>query len=79
MLRAGQSLPPKGLSTLRFNAGRFPPTPAACYRASWQLPGPDSHRLADTSLRVDHLNATTSMVITSRTHAAGHTKTGLAS
>ncbi len=51
MLRAGQSLPPKGLSTLRFDAGRFPPTPAACYRASWQLPGPDSHRLADTSLR----------------------------
>src|SRR5207245_850926 len=74
MLRAGQSLPPKALSTLRFDAGRFPPTPAACYRASWQLPGPDSHRLADTSLRVDHLNATTSMVITSRTHAAGHTK-----
>jgi hypothetical protein len=50
MLRAEQSLPPKGLSTLRFDAGRFPPTPAACYRASWQLPGPDSHRLADTSL-----------------------------
>ena len=75
MLRAGQSLPPKGLSTLRFDAGRFPPTPAACYRASWQLPGPDSHRLADTSLRVDYLNATTSKgVITSRTHAAGHTK-----
>ena len=39
-------------------------------------PGPDSHRLADTSLRVDHLNATTSKVITSRTHAAGHTKVG---
>jgi len=75
MLRAGQSLPPKGLSTLRFDAGRFPPTPAACYRASWQLPGPDSHRLADTSLRVDYLNATTSKGdITSRTHAAGHTK-----
>ena len=75
MLRAGQSLPPKGLSTLRFDAGRFPPTPAVCYRASWQLPGPDSHRLADTSLRVDYLNATTSIgVITSRTHAAGHTK-----
>jgi hypothetical protein len=51
MLRAGQSLPPKRLSTLRFNAGRFPPTPAACYRASWQLPGPDSHRLVDTSFR----------------------------
>ena len=78
MLRAGQSLPPKGLSTLRFDAGRFPPTPAVCYRASWQLPGPDSHRLADTSLRVDYLNATTSKGdITSRTHAAGHTKVRL--
>ena len=78
MLRAGQSLPPKGLSTLRFDAGRFPPTPAVCYRASWQLPGPDSHRLADTSLRVDYLNATTSKGdITSRTHAAGHTKVPL--
>ena len=77
MLRAGQSLPPKGLSTLRFDAGRFPPTPAACYRASWQLPGPDSHRLADTSLRVNHLNATTSKVITSRAHATGHTKVKL--
>ncbi len=60
MLRAGRSLPAKGLSTLRFNAGRFPPTLAACYRASWQLPGPDFHRLADTDLRVDHLNETTS-------------------
>ncbi len=59
MLRAGQSLPPKGLSTLRFDAGRLPPTPAACYRASWQLPGPDSHRLADTSLRADHLTLIT--------------------
>jgi hypothetical protein len=26
--------PPKGLSTLRFDHGRFPPKPAACYRAS---------------------------------------------
>ena len=60
MLRAGRSLPAKGLSTLRFNAGRFPPTLAACYRASWQLPRPDFHRLADTSLRVDHLNNITS-------------------
>ena len=55
MLRAGQSLPPKGLSTLRFDAGRFPPTPAACYWASWQLPRPDSHRLASTGLHVRHL------------------------
>jgi hypothetical protein len=50
MLRPGQSLPPKGLLTLGSDAGRFPPTPPACYRASWQLPGPDSHRLADTTL-----------------------------
>jgi hypothetical protein len=27
--------PPKGLSTLRFDARRFPLTPAACYRACW--------------------------------------------
>jgi hypothetical protein len=51
MLRTGRLLPPPWLSTLRFDTGRFPPTPAACYRASWQLPGPDSHRLADASLR----------------------------
>jgi hypothetical protein len=50
MLRAGQLLPPEGLSTLGSDAGRFPPTPPACYRASWQLPGPDSHRQATTSL-----------------------------
>ncbi len=49
MLRTVQSLPLTGLSTLRFDAGCFPPTPAACYRASWQLPGPDSHRQATTS------------------------------
>ena len=30
--------PPKGLLTLGSDAGRFPPTPPACYRASWQLP-----------------------------------------
>ena len=50
MLRPGQSLPPKGLLTLGSDAGRFPPTPPACYRASWQLPGRDSHPLATTSL-----------------------------
>ena len=73
MLRAGQLLPPKGLLTLRFSTGRFPPALAACYRASWQLPGPDFHRLADTSLRVNHLNVTTSWSSLC-THAAGHTK-----
>jgi len=50
MLRAGQSLPPKGLSTLGSDTEGFPPAPPTCYRASWQLPGPDSHRQADTSL-----------------------------
>ena len=49
MLRTAQSLPLTGLSTLGFDAGRFPPTPPVCYRASWQLPGPDSHRQATTS------------------------------
>src|SRR4029453_3427142 len=44
--------PPLGLLTLRFDAGRFPPTPAACYRASWQLPGRDLHPLAAASLRI---------------------------
>ncbi len=60
MLRAGQLLPPKGPLTLGFDAGRFPPTPPACYRASWQLPGPDLHRLAGTSLHVGHVMYTTS-------------------
>jgi len=44
VLRAGHVLPPEGLSTLGFDTGRFPPMPPACYRASWQLPGPDFHR-----------------------------------
>jgi hypothetical protein len=39
-------------STLGFDAGRVPPTPPVCYRASWQLPGPDFHRQATTSLRL---------------------------
>src|SRR5947209_20212820 len=51
MLRTASSLPLAGLLTLGSDAGRFPPTPPACYRASWQLPGPDFHRQATTSLR----------------------------
>jgi hypothetical protein len=42
--------PPPGLSTLGFDPARFQTRPPACYRASWQLPGPDSHRQATTSL-----------------------------
>lgn len=65
MLRTGRSLPPMRLSTLRFDARRFHPTPAVCYRAPWRLPGPDFHRLADASLRLrDHLPIlTTSFLI----------------
>lgn len=55
-LRTGRSLPPKGLSTLGFDAGRFPPTPPACYPAPWRLPGPDFHRQADTDLCSDQVN-----------------------
>jgi hypothetical protein len=33
-LRTARLLPLTGLSTLGFDAGRFPPTPPACYRAS---------------------------------------------
>ena len=46
-----QSLPLTGLSTLGSDPARFQTKPPACYRASWQLPGPDSHRQATTSLR----------------------------
>src|SRR4249920_2776965 len=49
--------PPEGLSTLRFDARRFPPTPAACYRAPWPLPGPDSHRLATTSFTTSQVTS----------------------
>src|SRR5271170_1523293 len=51
MLRTASSLPPEGLLTLGSGPARCQTTPPACYRASWQLPGPDSHRQATTSLR----------------------------
>ena len=49
-LRTARSHTPKGRLTLRFDPGRLHPKPAACYRASWQLPGPDLPRQATTSL-----------------------------
>jgi hypothetical protein len=52
MLRTAQSLPLTGLSTLAFDPTRFQTRPPACYRASWQLPGPDFHRQATASLRL---------------------------
>jgi hypothetical protein len=66
MLRTAQSLPLTGLSTLGFDPTRFQTEPPACYRASWQLPGPDFHRQATTSLR-----PTMSYTLTSR--SAGRT------
>jgi hypothetical protein len=49
MLRTVQSPPLAGLSTLGFDPTRFQTEPPVCYRASWQLPGPDFHRQATTS------------------------------
>src|SRR5664279_5207644 len=49
MLRTAQSLPLAGPLTLGFDPDRFQTEPPVCYRASWQLPGPDSHRQATTS------------------------------
>lgn len=54
-LRTGRLLPPKGHSTLGFDAGRFPPAPPACYPAPWCLPGPDFHRLAVAGLCSDQV------------------------
>src|SRR5712691_7371279 len=59
MLRTAQSLPPTGLSTLGFCPARFQTEPPACYRASWQLPGRDSHPLAATSLCPDQVTPST--------------------
>jgi hypothetical protein len=55
MLRTAQSLPPTGLSTLGFDPARYQTEPPACYGASWQLPGRDSHPLAATSLCSDQV------------------------
>jgi len=60
MLRTASSLPLTGLLTLGSDPARFQTKPPACYRASWQLPGPDSHRQATTSLRTRRTPWTTS-------------------
>src|SRR5260370_32123041 len=72
MLRPMQSLPHTGLVTLGSGAGRFPPAPPACYRASWQLPGPDFHRQATTSLRTRRNTMALRHGVTSR--SAGRTR-----
>jgi len=67
MLRTAQLLLPKELSTLGFDPARFQTEPPACYRASWQLPGPDFHRQATTSLSLSgQLNGITSNCLGAR-------------
>jgi hypothetical protein len=74
MLRTVRLLPLTGLSTLGFDTRRFPPMPPACYRASWQLPGPDSHRQATTSLRllINHLTRSTSSLLDAQWNKIEH-------
>ena len=43
--------PHTGVLDAGLRPARFQTKPPACYRASWQLPGPDFHRQATTSLR----------------------------
>jgi hypothetical protein len=62
--------PPRGLLTLGSDPARFQTKPPACYRASWQLPGPDFHRQATTSLRTARSAATSQRHLRS----AGRTK-----
>ena len=50
MLRTAELPPPTRLLTLGSDPTRFQTEPPACYRASWQLPGRDSHPLATMSL-----------------------------
>ena len=69
MLRTAELLPPTGLSTLGFDPARFQTEPPACYRASWQLLGRDSHPLATTSLCWISYSITTSN--SGRTHDPG--------
>src|ERR1039458_8644957 len=45
-----QVAPPNGAFDAGLRPGRFQTKPPACYRASWQLLGRDSHPLATTSL-----------------------------
>ena len=76
MLRTASSLPLAGLLTLGSGPARFQTEPPACYRASWQLPGPDFHRQATTSLRT----RANTMAFTSRCHLLlcwAHEKTSM--
>ena len=58
---------PKGLSTLGSALARFQTGTPACYRAPWQLPGPDFHRQATTSFRSGHDRWTITSMLSGRT------------
>ena len=65
---------PEGLLTLGFDPTRFQTEPPACYRASWQLPGPDSHRQATTSLCQTTITSSTSDSGRTPTNCVGMTE-----
>ena len=69
MLRTAQLLPPPWLLTLGFDPTRFQTEPPACYRASWQLPGPDftgrRRRASHQVMTLDH-----HLLITGRTNCS---------
>jgi hypothetical protein len=69
MLRTARLLPLTGLLTLGFDPARFQTRPPVCYRASWQLPGPDLHRQATTSTN----NKITSLRHEATSRSAGRT------
>src|SRR5882757_7311669 len=75
MLRTASSLPLAGLLTLGFDHTRFQMKPPACYRATWQLPEPDSHRQATTSLRTaNHLHRQPPVPLDARKNEANATE-----
>jgi hypothetical protein len=69
MLQTADLLPPTRLLTLGSDPTRFQTEPPTCYRASWQLPGRDSHPLATMSLCWSQLLNSPSN--SGRTHAPG--------
>ena len=75
MLRAGQLLPPKGLLTLRFDAGRSPRHRQPATGPPGSYPDRTHTGWRTRACRVDYLNSTTSNINTA--HAAGHTKPAL--
>ena len=73
MLRTAQLLPLEGLSTLGSGPARFQTAPPACYRASWQMPGPAPYRqattrVANTKNTVDYATVSPPIPLGARSH-----------